>query len=460
MNALKNFSAQNEPFFLPYQKKWILDKSRIKLMEKSRQIGMSWTTAYSLVRRHCTEGNSRDSWVSSRDELQAALFIGDCKKFAEILGVVFREIRGVDFLDSRSSNFLEFADGTRIWSLSSNPDAQAGKRGARVLDEFALHPDPQKLYSIAYPGITWGGSMEIISTHRGSENFFNKLVEEARFGGNPKKISLHRVTLSDALDQGFLKKLKASLPEDHEVLSMDDAEYFDFIKNSCADRESFLQEYMCQPFDDASSFISHNILKNCLYKDGENWQSFSEYEGIPLYLGVDVARSRDLSVFWLLEKISDTLYTRAVKVFKDIPFSEQEAELHKFLRLPNLRRVAIDKSGLGLQFAERAAERYGATRVEGVSFTSGAKEMLAYPLRSLFEDARVRIPDEPDIRSDIRSIKRTSTSSGGIRISAERNADGHADRFWALALAAHAARESFYEKRVDFIPVQKRDFIW
>ena len=61
-------------FFLPYQKAWIMDGSRIKLMEKSRQIGMSWTTAYELVRRHSLAGERRDSWVSSRDELQAKLF--------------------------------------------------------------------------------------------------------------------------------------------------------------------------------------------------------------------------------------------------------------------------------------------------------------------------------------------------------------------------------------------------
>ncbi|MBQ6534637.1 MAG: hypothetical protein IJI37_05650, partial [Opitutales bacterium] len=182
-----------DTFFLPYQKAWILDNSRIKLMEKSRQIGMSWTAAYSLVRSHSLSRAKLDSWVSSRDELQAKLFIEDCKKFARALGIASREISGVDAVRGGDGQSLEFANGTRIWSLSSNPDAQAGKRGARVLDEFALHPDPEKLYAIAYPGITWGGNLQIISTHRGGENFFRKLVDEARYGGNPKGISLHRV---------------------------------------------------------------------------------------------------------------------------------------------------------------------------------------------------------------------------------------------------------------------------
>ena len=295
-----------DTFFLPYQIAWIKDRSRIKLMEKSRQIGMSWTTAYSLVRRHCRAGEKNDSWVSSRDELQAKLFIDDCKKFSGILNAAALECCGAETAADSDSRSLEFANGTRIWSLSSNPDAQAGKRGTRVLDEFALHPDPARLYAIAYPGITWGGSLEIISTHRGGENFFAKLVEEARYGGNPKKISLHRVTLQDALEQGFLKKLKANLPPDHEVSQMDEAAYFDYIKNSCADRESFLQEYMCTPADDRSAFLPYDSVRRCVYQADENWREPFSPEN-PQYLGVDVGRTRDLTVFWLLEKCGNAI---------------------------------------------------------------------------------------------------------------------------------------------------------
>ena len=146
-----------DKFFLPYQIAWIRDESRIKLMEKSRQIGMSWTTAYALVRRHCAGLSRHDTWVSSRDELQAKLFIDDCRKFADILGIAISEVSNSRVDSSADARSIGFADGTRIWSLSSNPDAQAGKRGTRVLDEFALHPDPALLYAVAYPGITWGG---------------------------------------------------------------------------------------------------------------------------------------------------------------------------------------------------------------------------------------------------------------------------------------------------------------
>ena len=445
-----------DDFFLPYQKKWILDNSRIKLMEKSRQIGMSWTCAYSLVRDHARSSAKLDSWVSSRDEMQAKLFIDDCKKFAEILNIAScASDAGEIFGGGGGAKILNFTNGTAINSLSSNPDAQAGKRGTRVLDEFALHPDPQRLYSIAYQGVTWGGRLEIISTHRGRENFFNALVEEIRNKGNPKNISLHRVTLQDALEQGFLRKLKTALPKDSEIAQMDDAQYFDFIKNSCADESSFMQEYMCEPFDDSSCFLSYESVARSIYEADCEWRNCL---GGPLYLGVDIGRTKDLSVFWLLEKIGDTLFTRDVQIFQDTPFSVQESALYAYLGNPKLRRAAIDQSGLGRQFAERAAERFGSSRVEGVSFTLANKEELAYPLRARFEEAKIRIPDNSEIRADLRSLRRETTALGGVRFVAESGPNGHADRFWALALANNCAKESV--QAVTLVPKREKQIMW
>src|SRR3954454_10505259 len=73
---------------------------------------------------------------------------------------------------------VALANGLRIHSMSSTPNCHAGKRGDRILDEFALHSDPKQLYAIAYPGLTWGGSLEIFSTHRGTHIFFNELIQE------------------------------------------------------------------------------------------------------------------------------------------------------------------------------------------------------------------------------------------------------------------------------------------
>lgn len=431
--------------FLGYQQRWIDDASRLKLMEKSRQIGLSWSTAYAAVERTAPKENKNDQWVSSRDDIQARLFLEDCKLFSNILDVAARDL-GTMLIDDEkkiSAYVLHFLNGKRIHSMSSNPDAQAGKRGGRILDEFALHPDPRKLYSIAYPGITWGGQLEIISTHRGSANFFNELVEDVKHRGNPKGFSLHSVSLETALNDGFLYKLQQALPEDDERMGMDEAAYFDFIRAGCASEEIFLQEYMCLPADDAGAFLTYDEIAGCEYRGGDRWElDVADLDRQDLYMGVDVGRKHDFTVVWILERTAGMLLTRKIIAMRNERFSSQEAVIYDWLDRPQVRRACFDDTGLGMQMAERAVEKYGQYRVEPVRFTGPVKEQLAYPVRAAFEDKSVRIPKDDEIRADLRSIRKTTTAAGNIRFEADTGPGGHADRFWALALAIHAAADA------------------
>lgn len=440
----KNKATLHAGLFLPYQWAWITDRSRIKLIEKSRQIGFSWATAYDVVRNQCREKTVLDSWISSRDEIQARLFLQDCKKFSGILNVISSDIGEKVYKLSEDKSVtafeMSFANDTVIHSMSSNPDAQAGKRGTRVLDEFALHQQPKILYTIALPGITWGGQMAIISTHRGKHNFFNKLVEEVRYGGNKKKISLHKVSLQDALDQGFLDVLQRKLPEDDERQEMDEADYFNYVKSQCADTESFLQEYMCEPADESSVFITSDLFDAVTYSLVEDWQKPLAECG-DLFVGIDVGHKHDRTTVWVWEKVGNVYFQRYLKVLQNMKFSSQEAEIYPILSLKNMRRACIDATGLGAQFAERAQEHFGKYRVEAITFTNSVKSDMAYKLRSAFEDRNIRIADDKDTRADFRSIKKEVTSAGAIRFDAERTELGHGDRFWGAALALYAGNK-------------------
>jgi phage FluMu gp28-like protein len=270
-------------------------------------------------------------------------------------------------------------------------------------------------------------------------------VEVARHRGNPKGFSLHTVTLQNALDHGFLWKLQSVISQDDPIMGLDEAGYFDFIKAGCASEEQFLQEYMCLPADDEGAFLSYDLIAGCEYRAAEAWEMDSN--GVmpdgrrlsELYVGVDVGRKNDLTVIWVLERIGSMLFTRAVICIQNQTFSAQEAVLYDVLGLPAMRRCCMDDTGLGMQLAERAKEKFGTYRVEAVRFTGPVKEALAYPVRAAAEDKSVRIPYNDKIRADLRSIRKTTTAAGNIRFDAESTSDGHADRFWALALAIHAA---------------------
>lgn len=438
----KVIPANQTAIFLPFQAKWVQDKSRLKLMEKSRQIGISWATAFASVERTAAQGARHDEWVSSRDDIQARLFIEDCKLFAGVMNMAAKDLGEVviDPKDKLTAYVLSFASTKRIHSMSSNPDAQAGKRGSRILDEFALHRDQRKMWAIAYPGITWGGCMEIVSTHRGSNSFFNSLIREIREKGNPKKISLHRVTLQDALDQGFLYKLQQALPADAEQQDMDEAEYFDFTKSGAADDESFDQEYMCIPSDDDSKFIEYELITGCEYLAGMPWErDVTDTFAGRLFCGVDIGRKKDLTVAWVFEELGDVLYTRKVIALQNMRKSDQEAILYPWFEICD--RTCIDETGLGIGWVDDAQDKFGEQRIEGVTFTGQVKEALAYPLKGKMEDRALRIPDDPQIRADLRKVQKVTTAAGNIRFMAESTPDGHADRFWALALATHAASD-------------------
>ncbi len=447
----------SETYFLPYQRSWILDRSPLRICEKSRQIGLSLADAYQSVRLAAPRQARLDVWVMSRDEIQAKQYLLQCKHWARILCFVAEELELVVVSGSReiTAHVLRFRNGRSIHCLSSHPDAIVGKSGHVKLDEFALHRDQRALYAVAKPVTQWGGTLSLISTHRGAHTVFNEIIQSIRHQGNPMGWSLHRVPVQAAVEQGLVEKIDAAtggrLSAEFRVsgseLKAGNAElrawWLARLRAECLDEESWLQEYCCVPADESAAFITYDMMTACEYPGGEAWERSPSTLDAPsavLFLGVDVGRDHDLTVIWVLERIGGVFFTRAVECLPNQTFEAQEAALCAWLELPQVRRCCIDATGIGRQFCERAQRRFGSYRVERVTFTGPVKEELAYPVRAAFEDRSLRIPADAVIRADLRAIRKETTAAGNIRFTADRGKNGHADRFWALALALHAGR--------------------
>jgi phage FluMu gp28-like protein len=142
--------------FLPYQVKWINDQSPLRIIEKSRQVGLTYADAFHSVEIASATGARFDVYVSTRDKFQARLTIEDCKRWADVLEILVVDLGEMIFDEQHqaSAYVIQFSNGRRIYSLSSNPNALAGKRGHVKLDEFALHQDQRLLYRIAKPVTT------------------------------------------------------------------------------------------------------------------------------------------------------------------------------------------------------------------------------------------------------------------------------------------------------------------
>ncbi|MDD3013449.1 MAG: terminase family protein [Candidatus Gastranaerophilales bacterium] len=417
-------------YFLPYQQRWLDDNSPVKIWEKSRRIGATYVQSYEDV-RDCVSKKVPSVWFSSADESAAREYIAYCEQWTKLFHMAAKPLGNV-VVDSEKdikAFIIEFANGTKIHALSSNPKGFRSKGGKVVLDEFAHHDSQDQLWKAARPCVTWGFPLRILSTHNGQQCRFYKFIEQVNKG--KLKWNLHTTPIQLAVDEGMVDKIlqkKATEQEKEEWLNEQMA--------NCFDEYTWLQEYCCVPIDEASAFLPYELISSC---ETENiLKNLDEITG-DLFVGMDIGRKKDLTVIWILEAFEKSKYTRMVKILEKTPFHIQEEVLTNILKHRNLRRCCIDSTGLGMQLAESAQRKFGQYRVEAINFTNKVKEELAYNLRTNFEDKSVFIPAEHDTREDLHSVRRITTSAGNIRFDADScEVNGHADRFWALALALYA----------------------
>jgi phage FluMu gp28-like protein len=445
-----------KPYFLKYQQEWLADQSRLKIAEKSRRIGWTYTQAYEDVRdaAKSKDQGGMDVWFTSADLSAAREYILYCKMWSELLNIAARDLGEIvlDKDDDVKAFCIEFSSGFRINALSSNPKGFRSKGGKVIIDEYAFHEQDDELWKAASPSILWGYPIRVFSTHNGKHCRFFRMIEDAKRPDS--KWSLHRVTLNDAIEDGLVGRI-LSKPND-EASPEEIQNFIAEIKQIAGDEETYEQEYNCNPLDDKSAYIpyaliyanEHDSVPQPIEIKGAdiNEIRIEDYRPeIPavfndkarLYLGGDIGRKRDLTVFWVDELVGDVYWNRLIVELAGVKFSHQFRWLE--LLLPFVTRACIDQTGLGMQLVESAQDKFGSYRVEGVTFSGPVKEQLAVTLKRSLEDRAHRIPANDKVRQDINKIKKETTMAGNIRFVGERDEGGHSDRFWALALARHAA---------------------
>ncbi|MBU1067674.1 terminase family protein [Patescibacteria group bacterium] len=429
-------------YFLPYQERWLKDKSRLKIWEKSRRIGATYVQAYEDV-RDCAATPDLPVWFSSADESAAKEYILYCEQWVKVLDAAAHYL-GEVIIDSEKdikTFAIQFSNGARINALRSNPKSFRSKGGKVILDEFGFHDDADAMWKAAKPCITWGFPMRILSTHNGRNCRFFRMIEDVKQGRGG--FVLHSTDIFRAVDEGLAEKI-AGRP----ISRRERRQWLDDERAACQDEDTWLQEFCCQAVDEATAFLTYELIAAC---EASDCLKGDLPDG--LYLGMDIGRKKDLTVIWLVELVGDVAWTRLIKIMEKAPFNAQREVL--FALLPKVQRACIDSTGLGMQLAEEAQQVFGEYRVEAVNFTGPIKEDLAFGLRRRFDDRTVRIPVDREIREDLHSVRKITTAAGNIRFDAQRTDQGHADRFWALALANHAGSSSIMAACVGTDPKEK-----
>ena len=416
---------------LPYQKAWILDKSQLRIFNKSRQIGFSFTVALDGA-LDCV-ARKRLKIFLSRGQRQSIELGRKAKEHIDALALIERNAGGATLefekpgglfegVEIRQTNINLPSTGARMIFLPANPDTARGYSGDVTLDEFAFHQDPKAIYAAVYPSITRGYGIGIGSTPFGESGMFYELCEK------DSGYSKHKVSIYDAVEQG----LAASVGDTDE-------HFIQVLRDGCPDEDVWQQEYCCQFISDATSFIPWDLITAAESIDatGTLPQIFAPRG--ELSLGGDIGRVKDLTVFVLLEKLGDVYWVRGIWRLRGAKFAQQRELVERLMDTFPIRRLCQDASGLGMQLAEELATKYGTSRVEGITFNMAVKEDLAVRTRRNFEQSTIRIPEDRGLRSAIHAIRRIPTAAGHFRFDAERSEAGHADEFWALSLALMAA---------------------
>lgn len=444
--------AALDEFFFPYQKRWLADKSKVKIFEKSRRIGGTWVQSFEDV-QDCIEQPGLKVFFSSADMTAAAEYIDYCESWIQKLNAIAKalaeinseDIEDCEFADEDKgikSKIIEFNNGSKIYVLSSNPKAFRSKGGKIVWDEAAHHENDQKMWAAAKPAAMWGYPIRILSTHNGVNSLFYKLIEKCKKG--ELDYSVHTVPIQLAVEEGVADRIcgrKLSRKEREAWLEQE--------HKGCLTEAIWQEEYCCNPQDESKAMISYDLIHSC---ERLGVLGLEKAKG-PLYLGCDVARHRHLYVIYVFEDIGDRLICRAVEAYQNKKWSYLEQKLYKFLKLPNLVRGCIDRTGCGDQFTERAQEKFGSVKVEGVLFSNTVKADLAINLLQAFEDQKIIIekcPKFPGIDTriedeqaeSIHAVRKIVTSAGNVRYDAASTEQGHGDFFWGAALAYHAKNAS------------------
>jgi len=487
----ENRTRRTPGVFLPYQQRWAADMSPVKVYEKSRRIGISWAEAGEDSLLAASE-NGMDVFYIGYNKDMALEFIEDCADWSKFYNQAAGEIEEFIWEDEKEEKKgiqafrIRYPSGWKIVALSSRPANLRGKQGKIVIDEAGFHDDLPGLLKAAMAMLMWGGRVVIISTHNGDDHPYNELIQEVRAGKKP--YSVHRTTLNDALEEGLYERICLRLGKEW---TEDDQEKWrealvDFYGDD-ADEELF-----CIPSRGGGTYLTRNMIEACMSdeipvlrwsppaKDFTDWQDTKRYreveqwcmeelkpllDGLPdlkSWFGEDFARLVDLTAIWPIQELPGLTYaTPFVLELRDCPFQQQEQVLFFVVdRLPRFSGGALDKGGNGAFLAERARQKYGADRIEEVSFSSGWYIENMPPMKACFENKTITIPRDSDILDDFRAIKKIK----GVprvpvdeRTASKRGGKRHGDTAIAKCLAIFAAR-TLTGGPIEYQSVSKRRF--
>lgn len=394
-----------------HQQNWLSDRSRFRICLKARQCGMSTVIAAEAV-ADAVAGHT--TVLASASERQSRELMRRCLK---LLSLVTAASAGAISVEKESGDALELSTGGRVISVPASAATVQGFSASVVLDEAAWMANGEELWQALAPSITASSRnrLSVLSTPRGKGGFFHRLWTNA----DAVRWSRHKITIDDAIAGGC------------EVDR-------DELRAAIADENVWRACFLCEFIDEQYSLLPYDLLAACTDESLPYHASMPDLASHgDVYVGVDIGRVHDLTVFAFIELGAKEFISRGFVEMRGAAFDVQEVMLGEALKRRNVRRCVIDATGMGLQLAERATQRWG-WRIVPVTLSHPIKEDLCARMQRAFQRREIRIPNHQALLTDLHSVERSITAAGNVRYAAASGPGGHADRFMALALAISA----------------------
>lgn len=433
-------SFDDEPLILePYQVSFLQNRSRFRWVTKSRQVGFSFLFALeALARCHLREKHTAVFVSYNLDDAKEKILIA--RQVHEELPLAYQKRLVVD--SKTELAFESNGAAKRVSRILSHPSkAPRGKKGDVYLDELAHYVNDREVYRGSTALILRSyGQLSGCSTPLGRRGMFWEIASEEL-----RKYPHHtRQEVPWWLCRFFCRDVEraaveaAHLPTEERVRVFGRQTIVEQLDS--LPLEDFQQEFECRFVDESYSFYPYELILPCTSEDLTLADDFTDLpfpEG-RVVAGFDVGRTRDHSELAVFEEKDGHHVCRLLRRYDQVPFSEQEADLRRLLDRVPVARLSVDKSGIGMNLAENLARDF--PQVVAEAFTNDSKERWATDFKILLQRRDVVLPRERELVSQVHSIKRRVLPSGKVSFDAERTGRGHADRFWAIALACQKER--------------------
>ena len=398
---------------LPYQKKVILDNSKVKILNFSRQIGKSWTAAYLATQKCLMKQNGLVIYLST-GQRAADESLKTCKKFGDAIKVLSD---GKITYDSTAS-CITYSNGSRIMTLPGKPESCRGWTvDLLVCDEMAFWQQPDDCWQAIVPALLnkiAGGDKEIIicSTPLGKNSLFFDLCQRAKVENDWKYFE---VSIHDAIKDG----LNVDLEQLHKLIP---------------DPIQFSIEFECSFADSSNDFLSPNLLQ--FYNDDVKLEDF--------FIGVDWARSGDGTAIVALGRTKESkIYILDLCTLHNVEYEKQINFVKEIFKKYNPKAMYGDAGGLGNPIMEELNKKVS-TRIKPFNFTSANKTDAYEYLRKQVFDRNIFFKEDfrTQIVSDLSLIQQIISENGKISYVSRRANGSHGDIVSAVVLALQAIRDN------------------